>query len=96
MRLAEQQLNTIRETVLATAGADVRAHVFGSRLDDAARGGDVDLLLTATRRLDLLTRARVKSALEAAIGLPVDVVAYETGKEPTPFQAIALARAQAL
>ncbi len=96
MRLAEQQLNAIRETVRATAGADVRAYVFGSRLDDSARGGDVDLLLTAGRRLDLLTRARVKTALEGAIGLPVDVVAYETGKEPTPFQAIALARAQAL
>lgn len=96
MRLAEQQLNAIRETVRVTAGVDVRAYVFGSRLDDSARGGDVDLLLTADRRIDLLTRARVKTALEGAIGLPVDVVAYETGKEPTPFQAIALARAQAL
>lgn len=53
-------------------------------------------MLTAGRSLDLATRARVKLALEEAIGLPVDVVAYETGREPTPFQAIALARAQLL
>lgn len=96
MRLAEQQLSIIRETVRSTAREDVRAYLFGSRLDDSARGGDVDLLLAAGRRIDLLTRARVKAALESAIGLPVDVVAYETGKEPTPFQAIALAKAQAL
>lgn len=96
MRLAERQRNTIRETVRATAGSDVRAWLFGSRLDDAACGGDVDLLLTAGRSLDLATRARVKLALEEAIGLPVDVVAYETGREPTPFQAIALARARLL
>lgn len=96
MRLADHQLIRIRETVHATAGADVRAYLFGSRLDDTARGGDVNLLLAAGRHLDLMTRARVKAALESAIGLPVDVVAYETGKEPTPFQAIALARARAL
>lgn len=93
MRLAEQQRAIIRDTVRRTAGEDVCAYVFGSRLDDAARGGDVDLLLATDRHLDLLTRARVKSALEAAVGLPVDVVAYQRGCVPTAFQSIALGRA---
>lgn len=96
MRLAQAQIDSIRETVRRMAGPDVLTYVFGSRLDDAARGGDLDLLLASQRRLDLLTRASVKAALESAIGLPVDVVAYQTGKEPTPFQAIALAKAQLL
>jgi predicted nucleotidyltransferase len=93
MRLADHQRATIRETVRLTAGADVCAYVFGSRLDDSAKGGDLDLLLSADRRLDLLTRARVKAAVETAIGLPVDVVAYQTGSVPSAFQEIALARA---
>lgn len=93
MRLAEHQRATIRDAVRLTAGADVCAYVFGSRLDDDARGGDLDLLLSAGRRLDLLTRARVKAAVETAIGLPVDVVAYEIGSVPSAFQEIALAKA---
>jgi predicted nucleotidyltransferase len=93
MRLADHQRAIIRDTVHQMAGADVHTYVFGSRLDDSARGGDVDLLLAAARRLDLLTRARVKVAVEKAIGMPVDVVAYETGSVPSAFQEIALARA---
>ncbi|WP_374278391.1 nucleotidyltransferase family protein [Azonexus sp.] len=83
----------IIDTVHRMAGGDVRAYVFGSRLDDAARGGDVDLLLASERRIDFLTRARVKAALEATIGLPVDVLSYQTGQTPSPFQQIALAAA---
>lgn len=93
MRLAEHQRATIRDTVRLTAGADVCAYVFGSRIDDDAKGGDLDLLLSASRRLDLLTRARVKAAVEAVVGLPVDVLAYETGSVPSAFQEIALAKA---
>lgn len=96
MRLQDAQLKIIREIVHAKAGADVAIALFGSRLDDAARGGDVDLLLTADRPIDLLTRARIKSALEAALGLPVDVLACQTGVTQAPFQSIASLQARLL
>lgn len=93
MRLTAEQLESIRAAVAETAGDEVRAFVFGSRLDDARRGGDLDLLLRAPHRIGLLSRARLKQRLEARLSMPVDVLSMQDGREPTPFEAIALARA---
>jgi hypothetical protein len=41
MRLTEQERQTIREAALRHVGAPPR--LFGSRLDDQRRGGDIDL-----------------------------------------------------
>ncbi|MDP2433130.1 MAG: nucleotidyltransferase domain-containing protein [Pseudomonadota bacterium] len=45
MRLTETQALALRQLARELAGNDARLLLFGSRLDDAARGGDVDLLL---------------------------------------------------
>ncbi|RKT45755.1 nucleotidyltransferase family protein [Thiocapsa rosea] len=68
-------------------------YLFGSRLDDRARGGDFDLLIETTQGLTLLERARLKLELEEGLGLPVDVISRARNAEPTPFQRIARASA---
>lgn len=45
MRLSNTQIATIRQVVLEQAGVAATVRLFGSRLDDAAKGGDVDLLV---------------------------------------------------
>ena len=45
MRLTELQIQIIRQLALDFAGSRSRVRVFGSRLDDGARGGDLDLML---------------------------------------------------
>lgn len=45
MRLSNQQVNHIRQSVADLAGQSARVWLFGSRVRDDARGGDVDLLL---------------------------------------------------
>ena len=45
MRLTELQIQRIRQLALDFAGSRSRVRVFGSRLDDDARGGDLDLML---------------------------------------------------
>lgn len=60
MRLNEEERRAIREASLRHFG--VSPLLFGSRLDDSQRGGDIDLLIrtdlapeeAARRRLDLL------------------------------------------
>ena len=42
MRLSTDQIARIREVVRQEAGSAARVRVFGSRLDDTRRGGDVD------------------------------------------------------
>lgn len=43
MRLSEQQQQAIREEVARVFGPKTLVRLFGSRVDDQARGGDIDL-----------------------------------------------------
>lgn len=45
MRLTETQARSIGQIASRLAGADARVWPFGSRLDDTARGGGLDLML---------------------------------------------------
>ena len=96
VRLTPEQVRTILATVAEQAGSDVRVVLYGSRVHDASRGGDVDLLIESATPPNLLLRARIKLALESALQLPVDIIAIRKGADPTPFQAIAIATGIAL
>ena len=52
MRLTEDQSALIRQTVREEAGPLSRVWLFGSRVDDTARGGDVDLLVEQDTAID--------------------------------------------
>jgi len=55
--------------------------LFGSRLDDAAKGGDVDLHLVMAHPVDVLTIAQLASRLEPALnGCKVDVRVWADGR----------------
>lgn len=45
MRLSPYQIEIIRRVVSELAGEDAQVRLFGSRVDDSARGGDIDLLV---------------------------------------------------
>lgn len=45
MRLTDEQMEAIRQSARQIGGELARVRVFGSRLDDSARGGDLDLML---------------------------------------------------
>ncbi|WP_323686358.1 nucleotidyltransferase domain-containing protein, partial [Lamprobacter sp.] len=89
MRLTPKQIDIIKQTVEQIGGQDTRTILFGSRLLDDRKGGDIDLLLQSSQPIGLLQRARIKSALEQTLALPVDIIAYHTALPPTPFQRIA-------
>jgi predicted nucleotidyltransferase len=48
MRLTQQQLSVIRSPVAETFGESASVWLFGSRVGDNKRGGDVDLLVCMT------------------------------------------------
>ena len=45
MRLSQEHIRALKRLAAEEAGPSARLRLFGSRLDDAARGGDGDLLL---------------------------------------------------
>ncbi len=93
MRITPDQIAVIIDTTRSIAGQDADVWLFGSRLDDARRGGDVDLLIESEPTVDVLTRARLKVRLEQKLQLPVDVLTVGVGAADTPFVSIARANA---
>ena len=54
MRLTPHEVDHIRRIAARIYGDDVQVFLFGSRTDDTARGGDIDLLID-TPRTELMT-----------------------------------------
>ena len=93
MRLTPAQIHAITQTIAHLTKGTAEVFLFGSRLDDQARGGDVDILIETATPLALLDRARIKMELEALVNLPIDIVSQVKNSTPTPFQRIARANA---
>lgn len=47
MRLSNQQIASIKRAVRQHCGENAEVRLFGSRVDDNARGGDIDLYIKA-------------------------------------------------
>lgn len=77
MRLTGDQIQTIKAEAAECFGQIARIWLFGSRMDDDARGGDIDLYVELTEPLsDSAWRAlRFNGALQKAFGAQrIDVV----------------------
>jgi predicted nucleotidyltransferase len=92
MRLTTDQIHAIRSVIHEFAGEEAKAWLYGSRLDESRRGGDVDLLVQSNPEIGLLQRARIKNRLELQLGLPVDVMSAAIEGNFAPFVRIAMAQ----
>jgi predicted nucleotidyltransferase len=52
MRLSQCEVAIIKEAAAKIFGKEAEVRLFGSRVDDAARGGDIDLMVTVTQPVD--------------------------------------------
>lgn len=77
MRLRQHQIEIIRQAVADLAGDDAQVSLFGSRTDDSAHGGDIDLLVELPRSVgeSAWLRARISGRISLKLGgRKVDVV----------------------
>jgi len=85
MRLTEEEISTIKSAINSRFGAVQRIMLFGSRVDDVKRGGDIDLLVETTEggRIAFLHQAEAKSDIQFALGdRKIDmIVAHPEGSE---------------
>lgn len=96
MRLTLAQIDTIQSTAEAVLGDDAQVWLYGSRLDDQRKGGDIDLLIESSQKASIMNRAKIKYQVEAALQLPVDILIVQIGQTASPFEAIARKRAVSL
>ncbi len=88
MRLDQHQREIIREEVGRAFGPHASVQLFGSRLDDARRGGDVDLYIEANGTpSELLDRElSLYAGLQKRLGEQrIDIVVHGRG---SPLRAV--------
>ena len=99
MRLSDEHRRIILERTAALIGPDAKVTLFGSRVDDDRRGGDVDLLVEVPRTIDSRVKAEALLAgtLEHALGgRRVDVLLVDPTTEAGPVHLAARAHGVAL
>ncbi len=93
MRLTAEQVQFIKATIARHFGQEARVWLFGSRVDDARRGGDVDLYVEVpTAPADLfMQRIRCLGELKEGLPFPVDLVMADASR-PRAIDRIAKAQ----
>lgn len=92
MRLTDDQIQAIKQTAHVVLGDDARVILFGSRTDDAKKGGDIDLLFETDQAVD--NRATTIGALYASLirklgDRKIDVILKDAATPESPVLVIA-------
>lgn len=94
MRLSAFERTTLKQTAIACFGADASVRLFGSRVDDSKRGGDIDLLIqTQLADPERVAGARTEflAAVQGLLGeQKMDVlIDFPTRQSRAPIYAVA-------
>lgn len=92
MRLTESQVQMIKQVVAMLAGESAQVILFGSRVDDDKKGGDVDLLVTLWDEVD--HPAELSAKISARLmrlfqGRKVDVLLSAPNLKTLPIHSVA-------
>lgn len=83
MRLAENEKSAIRAAI-SEADPGALIYLFGSRADDAAKGGDIDLLVLS-KKITLMAKLGILAQLHQKLGeRKIDIAIYQDDSRPFP------------
>jgi len=92
MRLTTTERRAIKRSAATVFGDAATVRLFGSRVDDTAHGGDIDLHIELSKPADgsIRAEARFRALLEDVIGeRKVDIVFAGRGRPGKPIDRIA-------
>jgi predicted nucleotidyltransferase len=97
MRLSDTQIRGLRQIVRELCSEETHLRVFGSRLDDHAKGGDLDLLCELPEPVEnpALLAARLSAKASRLLGgRKVDVLLLAPNLKRLPIHELALKEGQ--
>ena len=84
MRLTPDQADAIRQRIRSQMGQQSRIWLFGSRVDDSAKGGDIDLLVLS-KKIKLMDKLDILAQLHQRLGArKIDIAIYPDTTRPFP------------
>ena len=89
MRLSPKEQQEIKK-ILKEIFKDVKIYIFGSRLDNSKKGGDVDIFLQTSKPIKnkRVKRAKAKLLLEEKLLKPIDIIIEEDANSLIKEQAM--------
>jgi len=76
MRVKEKDLNLIKSTIKDHID-DAKIYLFGSMLNDAKKGGDIDLFIITKKNVSYDTIAKIRYILEENLLRPIDLIFHK-------------------
>ncbi|RUM56195.1 MAG: nucleotidyltransferase domain-containing protein [Nautilia sp.] len=73
MRLTQSEITLIKDTIKKYIN-DAKIYIFGSRLDDSKKGGDIDIFIITDKKVTLQIESKIKFFLEGELLKPIDLV----------------------
>ena len=92
MRLSSSDINAIKAVVAENCGERAVVRLFGFRLDDTAKGGDIDLMVELDQAVEHPARLSAwlsVKIMRATQGRKVDVILAAPNLEELPIHRIA-------
>ncbi|SMM99281.1 hypothetical protein SPONN_403 [uncultured Candidatus Thioglobus sp.] len=84
MRLSQLQIKTIKAEAIALFGDSVKVILFGSKVNDDAKGGDIDLMINVVKQDDNLWRKvlRLNTNIQQKLGeQKIDIITKYQGQK---------------
>lgn len=64
MRLSTAEIDAIKKNIL-NVDSDAVIYIFGSRTDDSRRGGDIDIMVEASKDISLEERLKLEDKISS-------------------------------
>ncbi len=77
MRLGKEKIENLKSSIHSIL-PDSKIYLFGSRVNDAEKGGDIDILILSQRKLDFIEKGRIEKNFFIHFGeQKLDLISFE-------------------
>lgn len=89
MRISSEQTDFLKKEILALV-PDAVVYLFGSRVDDRKKGGDVDIMILSDKKISWKEKAKIKWQYFEKFGEQKLDIVSSTFNERNPFKELVL------
>jgi predicted nucleotidyltransferase len=95
MRISSEEANFLKKEISALA-PDALVYLFGSRVDDGQKGGDIDIMVLSARRLNWKDKSKLRWRYFGKYGEQrMDIVTFSFTDE-NPFKRLIMEKGMQL
>ena len=89
MRLRQREIEVIKNAIYQQF-REAKVYIYGSRLDDTKKGGDIDIFIIPLQKIENVRakRAKLKLLLEERLLRPVDILTHQDFKRKIEQKAL--------